>query len=422
MIRYSFLVGIVFSSITVFAQPNSGGSVTDDDLQLNTITTALPFMNITPDSRAGGMGDAGTALSPNASSIFWNTAMLNFAKDKTELGISYTPWLRNLTNDIHLSYLSGYTKINKRMAVAGSFRYFNLGEITFTTGDNQFIRDFKPSELELAGGYSFLLNERNSIGLNGKFASSNLTAGIPVSGQETKAARTGATDISYAYHNEDIRWFKQKAHYSFGATINNVGAKVAYSETERRDFIPMNLKIGNAYTAILDGYNSLTVSVDLQRLLVPTPPILRGTGQNQLIVAGKNDNVGIISGLFQSFGDAPGTIAKDKDGNEIIENGVATIVKGSKLKEELREINIGTGVEYNYNNVLAFRGGFYYESKTKGARQFFNIGASFQYNVFGIDFSYLASLQRNNPLANTLRFSLRFKLGAKEDNAEAKPE
>ncbi len=423
MIRQILFISSLSISSFALSQANGGSGVEDEALQLNTITTALPFLGITPDSRAGGMGDAGTALSANSNSIYWNTAMLNFAEDDAEISVSYTPWLRQLTNDIHLSYLSGYKRINNRMAFAGALRYFSLGEITFTDENNKFIRENKPSEFEIALGYSFMLNQKNSIGVNGKFANSNLTGGLIVAGAETNAARAGIADISYAHRNDDVRWFNRKGEYTLGVTLNNIGNKVAYSALQKRDFLPMNLKIGNAYTVKFDDYNKLTFSLDLQRLLVPTPPVRISVDGGTEIIAGKNNDVGIVSGLTQSFFDAPGTLVKDENGDYVQNaDGSYQIVKGSVFKEELSEINIAFGTEYSYNNILAFRGGFFFESPNKGARQFFNVGASFQYNIFGLDISYLAALKRNNPLANTLRFTLRFKIGQKVTGGDAKPE
>lgn len=418
----AFLILAVSPSLS-FGQA-SEEDLSGQSLTLNTITTSMPFLAITPESRGGAMGDAGTALSANSTSIFWNTAMLNFAEDRSELSISYTPWLRKLTNDISLSYVAGYYKINSRMAVAGSLRFFSLGQITFTDASGNYIREDKPSEFELAGGYAFKLSDRASIGVNGKFAYSNLTGGLTVAGATTKAGIAGIADISYAFNNDDVRIGGVKGTYTFGATINNIGNKVSYSELSRRDFIPMNLRIGNAYTAELDAYNKLTIAVDLQKLLVPTPPVRMLVGGTPQIVAGRNNDVGVISGLVQSFYDAPGTLLKDENGDYVQNaDGSYAIVKGSRLKEELTEINIATGLEYWYANVFALRGGFFYEAKNKGARQFFTFGASFQYNIFGIDISYLAALKRDNPLANTLRFTLRFKLGSKnKGTTNDKPE
>ena len=191
---------LVTCSLTVYAQPTGGNGVTDEDLQLNTITTALPFMSITPDSRAGGMGDAGTALSPSSSSVYWNTSILSFSEQTSEVSLSYTPWLRQLTNDIHLSYLSGYYQINESHTIGGALRYFSLGEITFTDASGNVIRDDKPSEFEITGAYAFRLSNRLSLGINGKFAYSNLTGGLTVGGVNTKPGVVGAADLSFSYY------------------------------------------------------------------------------------------------------------------------------------------------------------------------------------------------------------------------------
>ena len=407
---FLFLISAATASVC-FAQP-TGGSASDNDLQLNTITTALPFMAITPDSRAGGMGDAGTALSPTSTSVYWNTSMISFAKEKSEVSLSYTPWLRQLTNDIHLSYLAFYYKINRLHSVGGALRYFSLGEITFTDASGNVIRDDKPSEFELTGAYAFRLSDKFSIGLNGKFAYSNLTGGLTVGGVNTKAGIVGGTDISFTYYNEDASIGKTKGAYTFATTINNIGNKVAYSELSKRDFIPMNLKIGNAYKADFDKYNSVTFALDLQKLLVPTPAYYDVIDGTPTMISGRSNDVGVVSGMVQSFYDAPGAPITDADGKYIQNSdGSYQVKKGSKLVEELTEINIAGGLEWWYNNVLAVRGGVFFENKNKGNRQYINIGASFKYNMFGIDFSYLASISgRQSPLANTLRFTLRLNL------------
>lgn len=411
---------IIFVSMCApFLYFGQGSGVTDEQLQLNTITTSMPFLSITPESRGGAMGDAGTALSANSTSIFWNTAMLNFAEDDAEISVSYTPWLRKLTNDIHLSYLSGYKRLGSKQAIAASLRYFSLGEITFTDANAQFIREDKPSEFELAGGYAFRLAEKHSIGINGKFAYSNLTGGLVVAGAQTKAGIAGIADISYAYRNEDIDWFGKRGNYTLGFTLNNIGNKIAYSETSRRDFLPMNLKIGNAYTVEIDKYNKFTYCLDLQKLLVPTP----GIYDNGVLISGKTSDVGVIAGLVQSFYDAPGVVSLDDNGDYLQNaDGSYAVVKGSKFKEELTEINIATGFEYWYANSFALRGGFFYENRNKGDRKYFTAGIALQYNLFGVDISYLAALKRDNPLANTLRFTLRFKLGENRTGADKKPE
>ena len=415
---------VIFSFVAMSAFGQSG--VTDDQLQLNTITTAVPFMSITPDSRAGAMGDAGTALSASSTSIYWNTSMLNFAKEKSAISISYTPWLRQLTNDIHLSYLSGYYKINDRHAVGGALRYFNLGEITFTDESANIIREDKPSEFELTGGYAFRLSDKMSVGINGKFVYSNLTGGLPVAGVETKPGVAGATDISFTYSTDEAKIGSTRGTYNFAATINNVGNKIAYSSVSSgfRDFLPMNLKIGNAFVADFDAYNKVTFSLDVQKLLVPTPPTYEFIDGEVVRIAGRDNNVGVISGMLQSFYDAPGVVLTDEVSGDYLQNddGSYQIKKGSRFLEELTEINLAAGMEWWYNDVFALRGGFFYEHNNKGARQFFNLGAGFKYNKFGIDISYLAALRRNNPLANTLRFTLRMVLGGTESSSSTAPE
>lgn len=417
------LLSLPFAS---FAQPTTDYSQINGQLGLNTITTAVPFMGITPDSRAGGMGDAGTALSASSTSVYWNTSMLNFAKEKSEISLSYTPWLRNLTNDIHLSYLAGYYKINDRHAVGGALRYFSLGEITFTDNSGNVIRDDKPSEFELTGAYAFRLSDKLSIGVNGKFAYSNLTGGLTVAGVDTKAGVAGATDLSFTYYNDEAKIGKTKGVYTFATTINNIGNKIAYSETAQRDFLPMNLKIGNSFKAEFDKYNSLLFAIDLQKLLVPTPAYYDVVDGTNTMISGKDDNVGVIAGMLQSFYDAPGAPVIDAAGNYVQNaDGTFEVNKGTKFKEELTEINIATGLEYWYNDVLAIRAGYFYENKNKGNRQYLNIGVGFKYNMFGIDISYLASTNgRQSPLANTLRFTLRLNFGNKaaETTGDSNPE
>jgi len=424
ILNFSFCIG----SFAALSQPVGDADGKINALQLNTITTAVPFMAITPDSRAGGMGDAGTALSATANSIYWNTSMLNFAKDKSEISVSYTPWLRQLTNDIHLSYLSGYYKLNDRHSLGGALRYFSLGEITFTDNQGNVIRDDKPSEFEFTGGYAFRTSEKTSVGLNGKFAYSNLTGGLPAQGTATKAGVAGAADVSFTYYNDDAKIGSTKGVYTFATTINNIGNKIKYTDVGANspgDFLPMNLKIGNSFLAEFDKYNNLTFSLELQKLLVPTPAFYAANSDGDIVLmSGKTSDVGIIAGMLQSFYDAPGVVEEDAAGNYIQNaDGSYSVVKGTKLKEELAEINIATGLEYWYNNIFAVRGGFFYENKNKGARQFFNFGVGLKYNKFGIDISYLAALKRQNPLANTLRFTMKMTLSDRGSaSSDTKPE
>lgn len=417
MIKIFLNLLFITGAVAAYAQGPDELAGQDTELGLRTITTAMPFMSITPDSRAGGMGDAGTALSASSTSIYWNTSMINFAEDQSEISVSYTPWLRQLTNDIHLSYLSGFYNINKRHAVGGALRYFSLGEITFTDAQGNVLRNDRPNEFELTGGYAFKLNERMSVGLNGKFAYSNLTGGSVIPGVDTRPGIVGAADLSYTYLNRDARIGGVRGDYVFAATINNIGNKVSYSSVATRDFIPMNMRLATSFNAKFDSYNNLTFALELQKLLVPSPAIYTLQGSESVLVAGTpSDDVGVIAGMIRSFYDAPGEPSTDENG-ELIQNpdGTYQIESGSRFREELTEINIATGLEYWYNNTFAVRGGFFYEARNKGARQYFNFGVGFKYNKFGIDISYLAALQRLNPLANTLRFTLRMTLGGNSD-------
>lgn len=416
MIKKYLFAGITtLMSAAVIGQ--SGNTAKDaSELQLNTITTAVPFLQITPDSRSGAMGDAGTALSPTSNSFFWNTSMLAFSEEDSEISLSYSPWLKNIANDINLSHLAGFIRLNDRNVVGGSLRFFSLGEIVFTDNNGNKTQVHTPSEFELLAGYSFQLNDKFSLGLNGKFIYSDLTAGASVEGSSSKAGMAGAADVSFSYFNDDIRYGGTPGALAFGVTLNNVGNKVSYTIDDDRDFLPTNMKLGSAMTFDLDSYNSLTWAVDVSKLLVPTSP-LRSSATGD-IMSGYDPNVGVVPGMLQSFYDAPGALAEDENG-EFIQNadGTYEVVKGTRAKEELNEIMIGTGIEYWYNDLFAARAGYFYENLTKGARQHLTFGVGLKYKIFGIDFSYLTSLRRNNPLQNTIRFTLRLHLSNNSKSA-----
>ncbi len=401
-------IKIIFSAFIFSASIAQNDETNPDDLQLNTITTAVPFLQITPDSRSGALGDAGTALSPTSSSFFWNTSMLAYTKEPSEIAISYSPWLQNLASDIHLSHVAGYSRLNDRNVLGGSLRFFSLGEIVFTDQQGMETIRHTPTEFELLAGYSYQLNERNSLGVNGKFIFSNLTAGLMVAGAQTSPGLAGAADLSYTYINQEMEWAEAGGTFAFGATLNNIGNKISYTELDDRDFLPTNMRLGTAMTFDFDKFNKLTWVLDLSKLLVPTPPIYR-FDDPELIGAGMNPDVGVVAGMLQSFYDAPGAIVRDQNNNPIIgPDGRYEIQPGSILREELSEIMIATGVEYWYDNLFAARAGYFYENMNKGNRQHFTFGIGLKYNIFGIDFSYLTSIQRNNPLQNTIRFTLRF--------------
>ena len=388
----------LFACLNVDAQLNNQNTRAQQ-VQLNTLTTAVPFLMIAPDSRSGGIGDAGVALSADASSIHWNPAKMAFAKNEFEMSMSYSPWLRKLVNDMNLAYLSGYKKLNKNQAIGGALRFFSLGEITFTDESGTAVRNFKPAEFSLDVAFSQRLSERFSGGIAARFVNSNLTGGTPALGADTKPGRSVAVDVSAFYTNDDIELGSKDGILNFGLNISNIGAKMSYTETAERDFIPANLRLGTALTLILDEYNQLTFTLDANKLLVPTPPVYSQEDGSE-IVSGYDPNVGVATAIVQSFYDAPGIVTFDENNNPSVE-------AGSVLREELREINLGGGMEYVYDNQFAFRTGYFYEHYTKGNRQFITLGAGLKYTTFAIDLSYLISTTQQNPLANTLRFSLR---------------
>lgn len=390
---------------SIFAQSTTG----DQIFQLNTITTAVPFLLITPDSEAGAMGDAGCATDINSSAIHWNPAKLGFVKNDLEFSVNYTPWLKALVNDISLAYLSGYKKIDKNSSFGFGLRYFSLGLIQFTDNVGSSIGQFKPNEFALDFAYGRKLGKFFSGGIAARYVNSNLTGGIPVQGQNTKPGRSGAVDISCLYAKNDLKVGNGDGTFSVGMNISNIGAKISYATSTQKDFLPTNLRLGTAFQARPDAYNKFTIAVDFNKLLVPSPP-LYDPNNALVIVSGKDrETIGVASGIINSFSDAPGYFLYDASGRiESDANGKPIIVKGSAFKEELREINIGSGVEWWYANQFAVRGGYFHEHVTKGDRKYVTFGLGLKYRVFGLDVSYLLSVKRQSPLANTLRFTMRF--------------
>ena len=367
---------------------------------LNTITTAVPFLLISPDSRAGAMGDVGVATTPDASSMHWNPAKLSFTRDDIGISVSIVPWLRELVPDINLQYIGGYYKLNENEAIGYELRYFSLGDITFTDISGNVIGQYKPNEMAIGSAYSRKLSRNFSLAISGRYIYSNLTGGQSAGGTETVAGQSIATDVS-TFYTKPISIANKKSDLSFGMNISNIGNKISYTETITRDFIPINLRLGTDLTTKMDDYNKISLSFDLNKLLVPSPPLYNNDGE---MIAGKDPNVAVVEGIFQSFGDAPGEI--DENGNP---------VSGSVFREEMREINISAGLEYWYANQFALRAGYFHEHDTKGGRKYLTFGSGVKYNVFALDFSYLISTSNiggTNPLANTMRFTLVFDLGA----------
>ena len=380
-------LSVVFN---VFAQDPSYDDLTGG---LNTITTAVPFLLISPDSKAGAMGDVGVATTPDANSMHWNPAKLAFVDDDMGFSMSYVPWLRALVPDINLSYLAGYRKLNDNEAIGLELRYFSLGDITFTDILGTTIGQYKPSEFALGTSYSRKLADNFSLAISGRYIYSNLTGGQAAGGIPTVAGQSIAADLA-GYYTNPIRLGGKDFDLAIGGNISNIGSKISYTETSVKDFIPINLRLGTAIGTEFDDYNKMSFAFDINKLLVPTPPAYNNEGE---ITLGQDPNVSVVSGIFQSFGDAPGGFG-----------------------EEMREINYSIGTEYWYANQFAIRAGYFFEHDTKGGRKFFTFGSGVKYNVFALDFSYLINASRsingNNPLANTMRFTLVFDFGAMEES------
>ncbi|HUU99549.1 MAG TPA: type IX secretion system outer membrane channel protein PorV [Bacteroidales bacterium] len=356
-----------------------------DEGELNAIQTVVPFLIIAPDSRAGAMGDAGVATTPDLYSMHWNPAKYAFIDGKGGVGISYSPWLRNLVPDINIAYLTGYYRIDKKQVASASLLYSSLGDVPFTDDFGNLERTFKPNELSFDLGYSRIFAENFSGGIAFRFIYSNLTGGSYAGGAATKPGTSFAADISGYYHKE-ISLFNKDALLGLGVNFSNIGSKMSYSDAQTSDFIPMNLRLGSAGTINIDEFNKLTLTIDLNKLLVPTPPVYN---IDMEIIDGKDPNVSVPVAIFQSFYDAPGG-----------------------FKEEMREITLSFGAEYWYNEQFAIRAGYFHENETKGNRKYFTTGAGFRMKGFTIDFSYLMPLAQNHPLARTLRFSLAFDIYA----------
>lgn len=383
--------------------------------ELNTITTAVPFLQIAPDSRGGAMGDVGCATSADINSQAYNPAKYVFNKNTFGISVSYSPWLRNLVSDINLLYLSTYWRMTEMDAIAFSLRYFSLGDIQFTDDMGNPTMQENPNEFALDFTYSRKLIDELSIALTPRFIYSNLTAGQYVGGQETRAGLAGAADLSLFYEQELKAKKLESSILRAGFCISNMGNKMSYSSgTLRRDFLPTNLKIGLGYEMGFDEYNKLAITGEVNKLLVPTNPVYQTdsiTGRiiydqynNPVILSGRDPDVSVPQGMIQSFYDAPG----------IGHNGV----NASVFAEEMAEIIWALGAEYSYRDLFFVRLGYFHESKYKGNRQFLSMGVGLKYNVFNIDVSYLFTTNgQTHPLANTLRFTLSFDFSSfnKED-------
>lgn len=355
----------------------------------NTITSGVPFLTISPDSRAGAMGDAGAATSPDVASQHWNPAKYAFAESEMGVALAYTPWLRALVNDINLSYLVGYKRLDENQTMSASLRYFTLGDIQFMSEYGDVMGQQKPNEFAVDFGYTRLLTDNFSGAVVLRYIRSDLTGGQIINGVGSHAGNAYAADVAFYYQNE-FSVNRRKSVFSSGIDISNIGSKISYTDGTTKDFIPTNLRLGVAYKTEMDQYNTITFTIDANKLLVPTPSKDSLKGANGVYVPiGYGTDKSPIAGIFSSFTDAPGG-----------------------MKEEFKEINFSLGTEYVYNKQFALRAGYFYEDVTKGNRKFFTAGAGLKMNVFALDFSYLIPVAQNHPLANTLRFTLSFDFDA----------
>ena len=395
------IIVIIISFVFKGLSQNTGGYQYSSS-DLNTITTAVPFLLISPDARASGYGDAGVATIPDINSQHWNPAKYAFLEKKAGISLSYSPWLRALINDINYGYLAAYYKPDDKSAVAISVRYFSLGDITFSNINGTVIGTMHPYEYAADASYSRKLSDKLSLGFAFRYIFSDLTNGMNITG--VHSGRSFAGDISMFY-SKPICVFNNESKLNFGMNISNVGSKISYTtSTSEGDFIPINLRLGSALSMDLGGRSQLSLMLDFNKLLVPSPPVYQldsnnypviGSDGQPILAAGKDPNVSVLSGMLQSFSDAPGG-----------------------FKEEIRELMISTGIEYSYHKLFALRSGFFYEDKTKGNRKFFTLGAGIKYNVFGLDFAFLVPLEHNNPLENTFLFTLLFDFDALKNKTE----
>lgn len=391
MKKVSIKLSVLALLLGSFSNILKGQSATNN---INVVTTAVPFLRISPDARSGGMGDVGIAISPDANSAFWNLAKTPFNTLPGGVSFTYTPWLKDLgLNDVYLVSGSGFYKLNEQEALTASLRYFSLGDIQFTDNFGTEITRYHPREFAVDAGYSRKLSEKLSLGIALRYINSNLASGT-IGSTSYKAGTSVAGDLSLFHTNLKA----DGSGLNYGVTLSNLGSKISYtSDATQKDYIPANLGLGVAYTAAIDESNKITFALDLNKLLVPTPPTASTNPDDSIADEENTANLkeyrtqGVVGSWFKSFGDAPGGFS-----------------------EEIKEVQASIGAEYWYNNQFAFRAGYFYENVMKGNRKYFTMGAGLKYNNFGLNFSYLlpsGNGVNRNPLSNTLRFSLFFDFG-----------
>ncbi|HLW33900.1 MAG TPA: type IX secretion system outer membrane channel protein PorV [Aequorivita sp.] len=382
-------IPILLCLVAVKATAQGGA---DPSLGNRVITTAVPFILIAGDPRAAGMGDIGVTTSADAFSQQWNPAKYAFSIPKQGIGVTYTPYLSKLVNDIFLGNITYYNRINERSAVGASFRYFNTGEIELRETADDPGRIVKPNEMLFDVSYSLRLSERFAMGVAGRYIRSDLKIPTPV-GDDANAASTFAVDIAGYYQSEEIPYNEFDGRWRMGFNISNIGPKLKYDASGQENNIPTNLALGGGFDFILDEYNKVGVSAEFNKLLVPTPQDFNGDGKIDATDDQEYQDISFFSGIFKSFGDAP-------DG----------------FSEELKEVTWALGAEYWYQDVFALRAGYFNESEEKGSRKFASFGAGFRYTAINIDISYLFSTSKvASPLEGTLRFGLTFNFGDNYD-------
>ncbi|HVS95668.1 MAG TPA: type IX secretion system outer membrane channel protein PorV [Puia sp.] len=370
---------LVFTVQGVFGQTNN----------LNVTTTAVPFLRISPDARAGGMGDLGIATSPDAASTFYNQSKIPFAKKDLGFGLTYTPWLKDLgLNDVYLLAASGYKKLDDLQAVTASIRYFSLGNIQFTDFNGNELGSGHPREFSIDLGYTRKLGDKLSVGLAGRYIYSNLASGYAASGSTYQPGKTFAADISLFYHGVT----EDKGGWNFGLALTNLGGKIGYTNSATdKDYIPADFGLGATYTAVFNEDNKLTFGVDMHKLLVPVPPQPTGDDSTDQANLDAYHSKSITGSWFSAFSG----------------------------ENQFKSLQFSIGAEYSYQDQFFFRTGYFYEDPSKGDLKYFSLGIGVKYNVMGLNFSYLVpsgSGTNRNPLSNTLRFGLTVDLDSHGDN------
>ena len=367
----------------------ANGWAQDGKSQFNPIDHAVISQTIAPDARAAGMGDVGAATDPDVNSQYWNPAKYPFCISRAGIALNYTPWLRQLVNDIDLAYLSGYYRIGDYSAISGSLRYFSLGEVYTGSGDDAMT--VKPYEMSLDVAYSLMLSERFSIAAAIRWLYSDLRYDYS---EDASPASAVAADLA-CYYNNYINIGQRECQLGLGLNISNIGSKITYFGDERSNFLPANMRLGASLMVPVDEYNRFTIAADANKLLVPTVP-KQNEGESkeeyEQRVIDEYNNVSAISGIFKSFHDSPGG-----------------------LKEELPEIQWSVGAEYVYHDQFTLRAGYHHQSENKGNLKYFTVGGGFRMNVFSLDVGYVIATAKSNPLDQTLRFTLAFDMDGIKD-------